>query len=213
MLRAQLALAVIIINVLVTFGLRMLINRRRYGDTGWRFHRANTLGGTAQLLLSSSVMLLVAAPAAALLTEVAHGPLGIAGLTRSGSAAATISAGLALLLIAVGVGVVWVAQREMGASWRIGLDASERTALVTHGLFRWARNPIFTGMAVAGLGHALLVPNVLSIVAIVTAVTGLQLQVRAVEEPYLRAQHGQAYLRWASTTGRFLPYLGQLKDV
>jgi protein-S-isoprenylcysteine O-methyltransferase Ste14 len=37
------------------------------------------------------------------------------------------------------------AQLDMGESWRIGVDAGEVTALVTTGVFRNVRNPIFSG--------------------------------------------------------------------
>ena len=30
----------------------------------------------------------------------------------------------------------------MGASWRIGVDTSETTALITGGVFRYVRNPM-----------------------------------------------------------------------
>ena len=39
-------------------------------------------------------------------------------------------------------------------------------------------------------------------------VGALQLQVRAVEEPYLRSVHGDAYGTYAAATGRFLPGIG-----
>ena len=39
---------------------------------------------------------------------------------------------------------------------------------------------------------------------------GLDLEVRLVEEPYLREVHGEPYLAYARATGRFLPRLGTL---
>ncbi len=72
----------------------------------------------------------------------------------------------------------------MGESWRVGVDPSERTALVVRGPFRVVRNPIFTTMAFTALGFTLLVPSVLAIVGFVGLLVSLELQVRAVEEPY-----------------------------
>ncbi len=48
------------------------------------------------------------------------------------------------VLALAGVVFAFAAQSTMGASWRIGVDTSERTELVTHGLFTVIRNPIFT---------------------------------------------------------------------
>jgi protein-S-isoprenylcysteine O-methyltransferase Ste14 len=114
-------------------------------------------------------------------------------------------------VLAVGAGVLTVvAQVQMGASWRIGVEAGEQTDLVTGGLFGLVRNPIFTGMVVFGVGLALLVPNLPTLLGAALAVATIEAQVRWVEEPNLIAVHGEAYRRWAGTTGRFLPTLGRL---
>lgn len=99
----------------------------------------------------------------------------------------------------------------MGASWRIGVDPRERTDLVTSGLFSHVRNPIFTGMSAVALGLALLVPSWPALLAVGVLAAGLELQVRLVEEPYLIAQHGESYSRWARRAGRFLPGVGRLR--
>jgi protein-S-isoprenylcysteine O-methyltransferase Ste14 len=40
---------------------------------------------------------------------------------------------------------------------------------------------------------------------------GVDVQARLVEEPYLRATHGQAYVDYARRTGRFIPAIGRLR--
>jgi hypothetical protein len=47
--------------------------------------------------------------------------------------------------------------------------------------------------------------------AFIALVTGLELQVCFVEEPYLRRTHGSAYLRYAARAGRFIPGVGTIK--
>ncbi|PYG00280.1 Phospholipid methyltransferase [Georgenia satyanarayanai] len=54
---------------------------------------------------------------------------------------------------------VLAAQAAMGSSWRTGVDPTERTGLVTSGMFAVVRNPIFTAMLTALLGLTLLVPT------------------------------------------------------
>ncbi|NLD75698.1 MAG: isoprenylcysteine carboxylmethyltransferase family protein, partial [Acidimicrobiales bacterium] len=97
----------------------------------------------------------------------------------------------------------------MGASWRIGVDPDERTGLVTHGLFALVRNPIFTAMLVTALGLTLMVGNVISLTGLGALFAALEVQVRLVEEPYLRTVHGPDYERYSATAGRFLPGLGR----
>ncbi|MGY5883100.1 hypothetical protein [Modestobacter lacusdianchii] len=46
--------------------------------------------------------------------------------------------------------------------------------------------------------------------ALAALVVAVQLQVRSIEEPYLRAVHGAAYLAFATRAGRFLPGIGRL---
>jgi len=59
----------------------------------------------------------------------------------------------------LGLVVTLVAQVAMGRSWRIGVDESERTELITTGPFALVRNPIFSAMFLAFLGLVLLAPK------------------------------------------------------
>jgi protein-S-isoprenylcysteine O-methyltransferase Ste14 len=117
---------------------------------------------------------------------------------------------LGFAFCAIGIIGTFPAQMAMGTSWWIGVDAEERTELVTGGVFSLCRNPIYTFMVLAWIGFALLVPTWLAIVAIAAAVIAFEVQVRLVEEPYLIRSHGDAYLAWASRVGRFVPGIGRL---
>jgi protein-S-isoprenylcysteine O-methyltransferase Ste14 len=116
-----------------------------------------------------------------------------------------------------GVALFWTgllatlfAQYAMGDSWRIGVEESDRTELVTGGVFGVVRNPIYTGMIPAVIGIALMVPNAMAVAAVVTVVVGLEIQTRLVEEPHLLKVHGLAYAEYAARVGRFLPGVGRL---
>jgi protein-S-isoprenylcysteine O-methyltransferase Ste14 len=100
----------------------------------------------------------------------------------------------------------------MGDSWRIGVDQSERTGLVTNGPFTAVRNPVFTGMLLASVGLTLLAPNPIALVALACLLVALEIQTRLVEEPYLLTTHGAAYGDYAARAGRFLPLLGRLRN-
>lgn len=83
-------------------------------------------------------------------------------------------------------------------------------AALASGPFRWVRNPIFTAMTVAMLGLALLVPTVVSLLALLALVLAFEILVRLVEEPYPLRTHGEQYRRYGADTGRFLPGIGRL---
>jgi protein-S-isoprenylcysteine O-methyltransferase Ste14 len=113
-------------------------------------------------------------------------------------------------LCGIGIAGTFLAQMAMGPSWRIGVDQSERTELVTGGVFALCRNPIYSFMVVAWLGFALLVPTWLSLASIPVGIVAFEVQVRLVEEPYLLRAHRDAYRAWAARVGRFLPGVGRL---
>ena len=117
---------------------------------------------------------------------------------------------LGLLLACFGIALAVWAEFEMGDSWRVGVDPAETTTLVKHGLFGQIRNPIYSGMLLFALGLFCLVPSLVSVAAAVVFAFGIQLQVRAVEEPYLARRHGLAYREYARTAGRFLPRVGRI---
>jgi protein-S-isoprenylcysteine O-methyltransferase Ste14 len=54
-----------------------------------------------------------------------------------------------------------------------------------------------------------MVPTWLGTAAVVVIVLALELQVRAVEEPYLVRTHGNEYRAYASRVGRFVPGIGR----
>jgi protein-S-isoprenylcysteine O-methyltransferase Ste14 len=116
-----------------------------------------------------------------------------------------------IVLAACGGLAVFGAQLGMGASWRIGVSDDQGTDLVTGGWFRLCRNPIYTAMIVGWTGFALMVPTWLGFGAVLVIALGLELQVRAVEEPYLLRTHGDEYRQYASRVGRFAPGVGQLR--
>jgi protein-S-isoprenylcysteine O-methyltransferase Ste14 len=118
-------------------------------------------------------------------------------------------AGLALAVMAIIAGTV--ARIAMGAAWRTSADGANAGGLVTSGLFMVVRNPVYVSMLALTVGVAFLVPSVWTGIAFVIALVGLEVQVRAVEEPHLRVRYGDAYLRYAAITGRFVPLLGRLR--
>jgi protein-S-isoprenylcysteine O-methyltransferase Ste14 len=107
--------------------------------------------------------------------------------------------------------VTFLAQTSMGASWRIGVNTNERTHIITNGPFAVCRNPIFSGMLMFSVGLLLTLPGALTLAALLCSWSGIELQVRFVEEPYLLATHGDAYRAYAARVGRFVPQLGRLK--
>lgn len=96
-----------------------------------------------------------------------------------------------------------VAQAQMGASWRVGIDHQNRTALVSDGLFGVSRNPIFLAMRVNLLGFFLVVPNAVTLALRATGEVLIQVQVR-LEETHLLDLHADAYRHYCAKVPRWL---------
>ncbi len=111
-------------------------------------------------------------------------------------------------LAALATWLVWRGQEDMAASWRIGIAPGERTELVTRGLFRFCRNPIYLGLQVALAAFCCLLPGYLSGGLLVLGAVLLQVQAR-LEEAYLLRQHGAPYAAYCARVGRFLPFTGR----
>jgi protein-S-isoprenylcysteine O-methyltransferase Ste14 len=59
------------------------------------------------------------------------------------------------------------------------------------------------------LGITLMVASLVAILGWITFVAGLELQVRLLEEPYLRELHDTDFDDYAAHVGRFVPVLGR----
>lgn len=174
--------------------------RRTTGVQAITLHRADTPG---QRLGAACFALVVLGIAALAVAYAAGGPGWVGAWPAS---AGLVWAGAALA--AAGVLVVSEAQRQMGVSFRIGIDEAP-TPLVTRGLFRVVRNPIFSGLLVALAGVVLIVPSLWSLALWLVAFVAIALHTR-LEERHLLSLHGEAYRRYASRTGRFLPGVGRI---
>lgn len=186
----------------LAFGRQSVLQRRRTGSAGFR--GVSGPPGSAEWL--GGVLFI-----GALVTGLATPALAWAGLAAPLAALSATAAGAAGAVLALGgIALSLAAQRAMGAAWRIGVDAAERTDLVTAGPFEYVRNPFFTAALGVGAGVALMVPSVPALIAVGALLVAVELQVRRVEEPYLVRAQGERYRAYAAATGRFVPGVGRL---
>jgi protein-S-isoprenylcysteine O-methyltransferase Ste14 len=101
--------------------------------------------------------------------------------------------------------LLWIviAQRQMSNSWRVGIDHSAKTELKTNGIFSVSRNPVFLGIIVSLFGVFCILPNAITLLAVVVSTLLFQVQVR-LEEEYLLKTHGDAYLQYCKKTRRWI---------
>jgi protein-S-isoprenylcysteine O-methyltransferase Ste14 len=148
---AVVALALLAVFGLLGFAWRAWLQRRRTGSTGFR--GMNGRLGSAEWVagLGFVIALVVAVVGPVLQLSGVITPLSVLHAEWIQVAGIAL-AGLGIVL------TVW-AQLDMGESWRVGVDASETTALVRTRVFGWVRNPIYSAMLIFDFGIALVTPN------------------------------------------------------
>jgi len=196
------ALVLFTVFAVLGFGWRSWVQRRRTGSTGFKGIAGRP--GSVEWIAGVGFIVAVAAgavaPALQLFGVVA--PLGVLH-------AAWIQI-LGIVIAIVGIAATVYAQLDMGDSWRIGVDHTETTPLIHSGVFSRVRNPIFTAMIAFAFGITLVTPNVVALIGFALLVATIEIQVRAVEEPYLRAVHGNTYREYLAAVGRFFPGVGRV---
>lgn len=200
---AAVAVALYVVYLATVFGVRSVLHRRRTGSSGFVgiSGRSGSLEWLAGVLFVVALVLGALAPVLQLVSVSEP-------LARLDGWAGHLG-GFVLSLAAIVLTLA--AQSAMGSSWRIGVDPAQRTTLVIDGPFALVRNPIFATMLPTALGLALMTPNAVALLGVGALLGALELQTRAVEEPYLLSAHGAEYARYAARVGRFVPGIGRLR--
>jgi protein-S-isoprenylcysteine O-methyltransferase Ste14 len=197
-----LALALLVLYGLLAFGLRMAVQLRRTGTSGF-----SALRGLSGFLERACGLSLALAAVLCLAGPVLQSTGTLDSLRALDGELADV---LGATLASLGIVLTVLAQFAMGDAWRIGVDPLERTELVAHGPFGLVRNPIYAAMIPAFAGIALLAPNIVTLAGAILLLISLELHTRLIEEPYLLRVHGERYSSYAARVGRFLPGIGRL---
>jgi len=108
-----------------------------------------------------------------------------------------------IVLMLIGSIIAIIAQFQMGNSWRIGIDESEKTELITNKLYRYSRNPIYLGLLISFFGFFLIAPNALSLCCLVLSYPSVEIKIR-LEEQYLIDKHGNNFRAYMDKVNRWI---------
>jgi len=106
----------------------------------------------------------------------------------------------------LGLIICFFAQKAMGDSWRVGIDETNRTDLITTGIYKKIRNPTYSGLFLLCMGVLIIFPTMSFLTWNLIFFIMLEFQVRN-EEEFLIKQHQDAYTEYCSNTKRYFPYL------
>ena len=97
--------------------------------------------------------------------------------------------------------------RQLGRNWSITLEIREDHALVTEGLFKYIRHPMYSSFWLWAIAQALLLPNWLAGMAGLGAISALYFGRVAREEAMMRETFGPQYDAYMSRTKRIVPWI------
>ena len=195
----------IVLVIVLAFCVRPLLQYRRHGTFGvFLFNSRRPAQSLHDFLL---VLLGAALIAQAVVTATRRNPHAHF-LIWQGPVHEILQFAGAMVMFA-GIALFAVAELQLGPSWRIGVEEGAKPGLVTCGLYRFCRNPIFLGALIMLTGYAALLPTPLSVALLLGAYVGFRAQA-AIEEDYLQRTYGEAYRDYARRVGRFVPGVGKL---
>jgi protein-S-isoprenylcysteine O-methyltransferase Ste14 len=114
--------------------------------------------------------------------------------------------GVALFLVAI-----WLLHRshvDLGAAWTLSLEPVEDARLVTDGVYRSLRHPMYAAHLLWGLAQALLLGNALAGPPALLLMLVIAARRIPREEAALEARYGDAWRSWAAVTPRLIPRPG-----
>ena len=109
-----------------------------------------------------------------------------------------------VLVAVVGVAVFIISVLTMRDSWRAGVSKTDKTELVTKGIYKISRNPAVLGFDLMYLGILLMFFNLVLFEVSLFAMLMFHLQIVNVEEEFLLEAFGDEYLRYKKKVCRYI---------
>ena len=122
-------------------------------------------------------------------------PLAVFGVAGDVGGGLLVLAGLALMALAV-----W----EMGRARTTVIPRRVASSLVTSGVFRYSRNPIYLGDALVLMGACLILDSVLGLALLPLFVRIINVRFIEGEEAHLQQAFGAEFTKWSEQVRRWL---------
>jgi protein-S-isoprenylcysteine O-methyltransferase Ste14 len=103
--------------------------------------------------------------------------------------------------------LLWRSHADLGRNWSATLKVREGHTLVTAGVYRYMRHPMYTAHWLWAIAQALLIENWLAGLALLVTFLPLCLIRIPREEQMMLENFGEQYLQYMNRTGRLIPRL------
>ena len=118
--------------------------------------------------------------------------------------------GSVLMLLAVWL--FWRSHADLGRNWSVSLEVRKGHQLITQGVYRRIRHPMYTAIFLYCLAQGLLLPNWLAGWSSLVPFTIMYLLRVRREEQMMLQFFGDDYRAYMAHTGRLLPWFGLVGD-
>jgi protein-S-isoprenylcysteine O-methyltransferase Ste14 len=112
-----------------------------------------------------------------------------------------------IVCLTFGLWLFYRSHVDLGTNWSITLEVREKHQLITSGIYRWVRHPMYLSLLIYSLGQALVVPNWLVGPSYGVAMLLIFACRLGPEERMMTEQFGQAYEAYRAISKRLIPGL------
>ena len=110
-----------------------------------------------------------------------------------------------VMCLVIGLWLLYRSHADLGTNWSITLEIRQQHRLITHGVYRRIRHPMYSALALYSIGQALVIPNwVAGPSNLIAFAILLALRVHAEERMMVR-EFGDDYALYSARTKRLIP--------
>jgi protein-S-isoprenylcysteine O-methyltransferase Ste14 len=107
--------------------------------------------------------------------------------------------------VVIGLWLFYRSHADLGTNWSITLEVREEHRLITEGVYRVVRHPMYSALVLYSVGQALVIPNwVAGPSNLLAFAVLLALRIRA-EERMMDERFGDEYAAYSARTKRLIP--------
>ena len=117
--------------------------------------------------------------------------------------------GIGTVLFVISIWLLHRSHADLGKHWSLSVDPKSKNGLVTGGVYKRIRHPMYSAHVLWGIAQALLLPNLIAgSLALVLMFATIGLRIPR-EEHALLEEFGDGYRQYITMTGRILPKLSR----
>jgi protein-S-isoprenylcysteine O-methyltransferase Ste14 len=110
-----------------------------------------------------------------------------------------------VMCLVIGLWLFYRSHTDLGTNWSITLEVREEHRLITQGVYRWVRHPMYSALFLYAVGQALVIPNWLAGPANLIAFAVLFALRVGAEERMMLEGFGDEYAAYSARTKRLVP--------